>query len=66
MLNEKEINIAWSVTDFFICFLFFVMSKWLKLSNNMNNDCKLNAFFTRISKGSVSCGIIYCYWFFNM
>lgn len=59
MLNEKEFNIAWSVTDFFICFPFFVMGKWLKLSNNLNNDCKLNAFFTRIlSKGSVSCGII--------
>lgn len=45
MLNEKEINIAWSVTDFFICFPFFVMGKWLKLSNNLNNECKLNAFF---------------------
>lgn len=59
MLNEKEINIAWSVTDFFICFPFFVMGKWLKLSNNLNNDSKINAFFTRIlSKGTVSCGII--------
>lgn len=59
MLNEKEINIAWSVTDFFICFPFFVMGKWLKLNKNLNNDCKIKAFLARIlSRGRVSCGMI--------
>lgn len=59
MLNEKEINIAWSVTDTFICFPFFVMGKCLKLAKNLTNNSKVMvSFLKKVSKERVSCIII--------
>lgn len=60
MLNEKGINIAWSVTDTFICFPFFVMGKCLKWAKNLTNDNKIKVFFIKmLSKESMLCRIIW-------